>query len=323
MNKYAFIHQVSGEKMVGIIEDNKLVSYKNFSTLSSNIYRVRVEKYIKSLDAFIVDLGLDKNGLLRRKNAKESIKPSDQLIVELIEEKEGDKLYEVTEKFSITDGYLVLKNNIYKEDKYDLFLRTRGKNLEKAEKLSLENALKSEFFSLKKQVNFYPTPKLLRQNTKLREFVDSFDGIVYNNIEDIKIEKTIRDIDYDEKYNLDIMKGLNEVSDRVIKLEEGLELVFDKTEACEVIDINTGAFNNALNKSDLSYQANTKVLDDLARVISIKNIKKMIIIDFIRMDHKSHKNELFTRFKEKLEKYNVKSQLLGFTKMGLFEMIVQ
>lgn len=322
MTSYAFIHCVDGQKKVGIIADKKIVFYKNFSSLVSNIYRGRVEKFIKSLDAYVVDIGLRKKGLLRKKNANRYTKPTDQVIVELTEEKEGEKLYELTEKFSITDGFIVLKNNIYKDENYDFYLRTKGKTLNESKIKSLEDNLKLEFFELKKQINFYPTPKLLRVNTKLKDFINKFEFNVYNNT-GLEIENTIVNPYYNDKYNLDIIRGLKEVSCRGINLNGGLELVFDSTEACEVIDINTGSFKDYLNKADMSYKANMDVLDDLARLISIRNIKKMIIIDFLRMDNNSYKIELLRVFKDKLKKYNVKSHIFGFTKMGLFEMIVQ
>lgn len=323
MNKYAFIHLSNNRRKIGIIENKKLVYYKDYSSPISNIYRGQVERYIKSMDSFIVDIGLDKKALLRTKNTKKTTKPSYQIIVEVIAEKKGDKLYEVTEKYTITDGYLVLKNNIYKEDKYDLFLRSKGKSLNSRELFILENALKTEFINLKKEINFSPTPKLIRSNTKMLDFIESFEGPVFNNIEGTEIDGTLRDLDYSEKYNLSINQGLKEVSSRIIELEQGLELVFDKTEACYVIDINTGSYKNYLDKSKMSLMANMEVLDDLARIIAIKNIKKMVVIDFLRMNDKDEQKEVFYSFRDQLIKYNVKSQILGFTKMGLFEMIVQ
>lgn len=323
MEKFAFIHIFHEKKMLGIVENDKLISHQYYSDELSSIYRGRVEKYLKSLDAYVVDIGLEKKGLLRKKNARKDTKAGGQVIVELISEGDGDKLYDLTEKFSISDGYLVLKNNIYKDQKYDLFLRSMGKALNDDELAKKEENISKDFYLLKKEIIFSPTPKLLRRNTKLRDFISYFDGPVYNNIEDIEIEGSIRDESYSIAYNLAMNRGLKEIENRKLDLDNGLELVFDKTEACYVIDVNTGSFRTDLSKKDLSRLANFEVLDDLARLIAIKNIKKMLIIDFIRMTDKKDKLSLISEFEGKLEKYKVKSQILGFTKMGLFEMIIQ
>ncbi|MDO5027308.1 MAG: ribonuclease E/G [Tissierellia bacterium] len=323
MDKFAFIHIFQGKKMIAVIENKKIIAHESFSDQVSSIYRVRVEKYIKSLDAYIVDLGLEKKGLLRKRNAHKDRKANDQAIVELIHEGQGQKLYEVSEKFSITDGFLVLKNNIYKDHKYDIYLRSRASGIDEPSLKRKEEVLAEIFYELKRQINFYPTPKMLRKNTRLKEFVDNFDGPVYNNIEGINIESSIKDQAFTSKYNVDISRALYEIESRLVSFDNGLELVFDRTEACYVIDINTGAFRTDLAKDKLSYLANYEVLDDLARLISVKNLKKMLVIDFIRMTTNEEKLTLISEFKRKLSKYKVKYQIFGFTKMGLFEMIIQ
>ena len=86
MENFRFIFDDKEKKIFGEIKDKRLITYldENY-TLKGNIYRAKVLRYIKSLDGYILDFGLEKNGLLRTKNTISEIKPSMDVIVELIE----------------------------------------------------------------------------------------------------------------------------------------------------------------------------------------------------------------------------------------------
>lgn len=322
ISKYGFIHEINEKTMVGILEEGKITYYENYSSPISNIYRGVVIKHLKSLDGFVVDIGLEKNALLKKKDAPEDLKPSDQLLVELLRLGQGDKLHKVTAKYTLTDGYIVLSKSMVHDDKFDMFFRTKGKSLAQDEIESRRATLESEMLELDRQKNFLPSPLLIKTNQRLNNFIKTCDYPVYS-LSEPKYEGTILDEKFFIEYNYELSKALKEVESRVIKFDNGLQLVFDIVEACTVIDVNTGSFGLDLSKEDLSFKANMQVLDDLARLISIKSLGKMLLIDFLRMSSRADELSLISEFKEKLKKYNVKSQIYGFTKMGLFEMIVQ
>ena len=100
MDNFRFIFHDEYEIKYGEVKDKRLITYLDKAfTLKGNIYRAKVLKYVKSLDAYILDIGLAKNGLLRTKNTISNIKPSMDVIVELIEIKSDDKLYELSQKY--------------------------------------------------------------------------------------------------------------------------------------------------------------------------------------------------------------------------------
>ena len=91
------------------------------------------------------------------------------------------------------------------------------------------------------------------------------------------------------------------------------------------ISINTldETFKNDMDKSRLSEQVNIIACKEIARLLYIKNIKKMVIIDYLRMQDERAKKNIEESLRQEFKKLNVKTQIFGFTKMGLFEIIIQ
>lgn len=320
-DRYAFLEEKEGTLNIGIIENGRLMQYKSFGGLEGNIYRAPIEKYIKALNAFVVDLGLEKKGLLKASRANEGIRSNDHVIVELVKESKDHKLHDLTGLYTLTDGFIVLKKRRNK-DCYQVILRTAGKSLDKDEIARREEALKISFDKIIRAKNFLPSPKLLYSNTRLQNFVDSYQYPIYSDRKYPAIKGLVVDPSYNRRENLEIYRATSELESRVIQCESGVELVFDITEALSVIDINASGFKLDHDKRIHSFLVNKACLDDLARLIAIKNIKNMLVIDFVRMDERQMK--LIDReFREALKKYGVKAKIFSFTKMGLYEMIVK
>lgn len=319
--KYAFIEEKNKYINVGLIENGRLIQYKRFGGLEGNIYRAPIEKYIKALKAFVVDLGLEKKGLLKAAKADDGIKANDHVIVELVRESQDHKLHDLTGHYTLTDGFIVLKK-LKNKDSYKVILRTAGKKLDKDEIDKKEEILKQSFENISKTKNFLPSPKLLLANNRLQNFIDSLPYPVYSDKEYSDLKGLVVDPSFNRKNKLEIYRATSELESRVIKCHSGVELVFDTTEALNVIDINASGFKLDHDKKIHSFLVNRSCLDDLARLIAIKSIKNMLVIDFVRMDE-SQMKLIDREFKEALKKYGVRAQIFSFTKMGLYEMIVK
>ncbi|NLW53045.1 MAG: hypothetical protein GXY87_06775 [Tissierellia bacterium] len=321
---FAYLYKENDDIFFGIFNEGKMVFFENFNSLKGNIYRGRILKYVKSLRAYIVDIGLEKNALLRTKDIYSDAKISDDVVVELVSEVKGNKLHEVTGKFTITDGYLVFLNDIRSKDgNPNIFKRTLAKNMpQEVLDQSYENLLE-EYQLLKKEEILLPTPKFLRENTRLRDILLKQERPILSNVNIKGLDNVIFDKEFNPKYNSIIAKGNMELRDRTIRFDNNTSLVFNDTEALTVIDVNAGAFEINTDKEAMSVEVNTYMCDEIARLISIKNIKKMIVIDFLRMNFRDNRYRVEKSMNEALKKYKVKFKIFGFTKMGLFEIIVQ
>lgn len=325
MENFRFIFDDKGKKIFGEIKDKRLITYldENY-TLKGNIYRAKVLRYIKSLDGYILDFGLEKNGLLRTKNTISEIKPSMDVIVELIETNTGDKLYELSQKYSLTDGYIVYlpfvkfnNRNIFEIDGNSYLLRTKGKKLNKDEIHKRLNSLIKEHENLKKEKNMLPTPKLLKEGNFLLDFIDNYDYEIISN-------KRKYNVNFEEDFNPNFHPQISReiIGMRKRKIEiDGLEIVIDKLEALTVIDVNSKNEFSEYSKDDMSLKVNLSVIEEIAIQIKLRQIKKMLIIDFLRMDKKNQKKLLEDIYK-KFKSYDIKFKLLGYSNLGFVEIII-
>ena len=101
----------------------------------------------------------------------------------------------------------------------------------------------------------------------------------------------------------------------------GLEIVIDELEALTVIDVNSKNKLSDFSKEDMSLKVNLSVIEEIAIQIKLRNIKKMLIIDFLRMNIRNKKTllkEIFNIF----NKYNLKFKILGYSNLDFVEIIV-
>lgn len=112
---------------------------------------------------------------------------------------------------------------------------------------------------------------------------------------------------------------LNKVGQRSVSLKCGGYIVIDKTEALTVIDVNTGKFVGSTNLADTVFQTNLEAATEIVRQIRLRDIGGIIIIDFIDMDKEEHKQAVVAALEEKFKRDRTKTNILGFTGLGLVE----
>ena len=117
------------------------------------------------------------------------------------------------------------------------------------------------------------------------------------------------------KVQSQIDKSLN----KKVWLKSGGYLIIDRTEALTVIDVNTGKFTGSSNREDTVYKTNEEACIEIARQLKLRDIGGIIIIDFIDMTKKKNKENLLKTLRYELQKDKRKSEVLGFTKLGLVE----
>ncbi len=118
--------------------------------------------------------------------------------------------------------------------------------------------------------------------------------------------------------------GLNREWERahkpLVKLESGLSLIFEKTEALTAIDVNTGSYIGNESKGQTAFEGNLEVLPELVRQIGLRQLSGMILIDFLKMDNSDHQRLIADQLTTLLKEDMVSSFVAGFTKLGLLEM---
>lgn len=108
--------------------------------------------------------------------------------------------------------------------------------------------------------------------------------------------------------------------ERKVELKSGGYLIIDQTEAMTTVDINTGAFVGRRNLEETIFNTNVEATQAIARQLRLRNLGGIIIIDFIDMLSEEHRKRVLTSLEAALDKDRVKTNINGFTQLGLVEM---
>ncbi|GAA1757472.1 Rne/Rng family ribonuclease [Luedemannella helvata] len=121
------------------------------------------------------------------------------------------------------------------------------------------------------------------------------------------------------EYRIDeqILKGL----DRKVYLPSGGHLVFDRTEAMTVIDVNTGKYTGAGgNLEETVTRNNLEAAEEIVRQLRLRDLGGIIVIDFIDMVLESNRELVLRRLTECLGRDRTKHQVTEITSLGLVQM---
>ncbi|MDD4752828.1 MAG: Rne/Rng family ribonuclease [Desulfitobacteriaceae bacterium] len=135
----------------------------------------------------------------------------------------------------------------------------------------------------------------------------------------LKNRVVIRDVK-DIFFVYDIPGQMEKAIKRKVWLKCGGYLIIDQMEALTAIDVNTGKYVGTTNLADTVLKTNLEATVEIARQLRVRNIGGIIIIDFIDMDIPQHRALVLDSLENELKKDKTKTNILGFTQLGLLEM---
>ncbi|WP_395345701.1 ribonuclease G [Ningiella sp. W23] len=118
----------------------------------------------------------------------------------------------------------------------------------------------------------------------------------------------------------DVENELQRALGRRVDLKSGGYIIIDQTEAMTTIDINTGAFVGHRNLEETIFNTNIEATLAIARQLRLRNLGGMILIDFIDMMEPDHQRRVLHSLEQAMAKDKAKSNIYGFTQLGLIEM---
>ncbi|MGI2292619.1 Rne/Rng family ribonuclease [Paenibacillus sp. GXUN7292] len=107
---------------------------------------------------------------------------------------------------------------------------------------------------------------------------------------------------------------------RRIPLASGGYMIWDETEALTVIDVNTGKFIGSHALEDTVFQTNMEAAELISRLLRIRDVGGIVIIDFIDMELEANKQLILSRMTEAAKEDGTKCSIVGWTKLGLMEL---
>jgi ribonuclease G len=124
-----------------------------------------------------------------------------------------------------------------------------------------------------------------------------------------------------EHFNIE--RQLEDTFGRKVNLKSGGYIIFDETEALIAIDVNTGRHKGGNSQDDVIFEVNTEAAEEVARQLRLRNVGGLIVVDFIDMKQKKHRNAVYKTLRDALLRDKARSHVLPISSLGLVEMTRQ
>jgi ribonuclease G len=109
-----------------------------------------------------------------------------------------------------------------------------------------------------------------------------------------------------------------------VNLKSGAYLIVEHTEAMHVIDVNSGSRKGGdRNQEQNALETNLECAEEIARVLRLRDMGGIIVVDFIDMHNKAHQKQLFEKLKECMKEDKAKHNVLPPSKFGVVEITRQ
>jgi ribonuclease G len=122
-------------------------------------------------------------------------------------------------------------------------------------------------------------------------------------------------------YNIDTK--LSKFMKKVVYLKSGAWLNVDLTEAMTVIDVNSGKAISVKDKQQNFLKINMEAADMIGRLLRVRNLSGIIIIDFINMKDTENYKILVEHIKEVIGRDSTRTVYIDTTGLGLIELTRQ
>ena len=346
-----------------LLEDRNLVETISLSddSILGNVYTARVVKIVKNIDAAFLDIGTgdtlyyslkdneNRHIFIKHTANTDKVCEGDIILVQVEREQVKTKKAEATANIEFVGKNLILNRlgviGISKKIDYNLRdpLKRKVEKIIKEEKtkIGLEDTavgavIRTEAVDSSIEEIQEETITLL---CKLNDIMASSKhsnvaSLVYQNadlvsgaISEISKRYSHEDLEVIEDdealITFDIDTKLSKLMKRVVYLNSGAWLNVDLTEAMTVIDVNSGKAISGKDKEKNFLKINMEAADMIGRLLRVRNLSGMIIIDFISMKEPESYRTLIEHIKEVVGKDSTRTVYVDTTGLGLVELTRQ
>ena len=245
--------------------------------------------------------------------------------------KERQRLKQILQDLTIPEGMGVIVRTAGEGKKTRYFVRDLHIMLKKWEEI--QRKMQTE----RAPACLYQEPNLVERT--VRDFLtEEVDRVLIDNEEDHKhtqdlvaqISKRSRskialykdNIPIFERFNIE--RQIEQTGQRKVPLPSGGEIIIDETEALIAIDVNTGSHRNrGGDEKNVIYAVNLEAAVEAARQIRLRNLGGLIIIDFIDMKERRHRNGVYDKLIDAMSEDKAKNHILPISQLGILQMTRQ
>ncbi len=120
------------------------------------------------------------------------------------------------------------------------------------------------------------------------------------------------------KYELE--KQLETIYERKVPLKSGGSIVIDPTEAMVAIDVNSGRATQGRGMEETAYQTNIEAAEEIARQLRLRDLGGLVVIDFIDMWDRKHKQEVERNLRNALKRDKARVEVGRISRFGMLEL---
>ncbi len=125
-----------------------------------------------------------------------------------------------------------------------------------------------------------------------------------------------------ERFNIE--RQIEQTFQRRVTLPSGGEIVIDETEALISIDVNTGSHKSRSgDEKNTIFQVNMEAAVEISRQIRLRNIGGLVIMDYIDMKERRHRNSVYDKMIELMAEDKAKTHILPISTLGIMQMTRQ
>ncbi len=121
--------------------------------------------------------------------------------------------------------------------------------------------------------------------------------------------------------------GVEEQIDQIyrprVELPSGGYVIIEPTEALVSIDVNSGKYIKEKDLEETALKTNLEAAEVVARQLRLRDLGGIIVIDFIDMRMRSHRQQLEKKMRECLKKDKARTEVSRISRFGLMELVRQ
>ncbi len=131
---------------------------------------------------------------------------------------------------------------------------------------------------------------------------------------------------YRERTSLFDSRGIEKEIEKLYGKKIGLRckgyIFIEETEGLIAIDVNSGSFSRK-NIEETAFKVNSEAASEIARQLRLRDIGRMIVIDFIDMMRENHRRVLFNILLNAVKRDKAKIKILRMSEFGVVQMTRQ
>ena len=353
MSKQILVEVRNGQREIALLDGKRLLAFfrdAGETVEAEQIYFGMVDRIVKGMEACFVRLGKDQTGFLPFSECKEKPRSGDRLAVQVKKPPIGDKAPYLTADIALAGRYAILtpfterfsvSQKITDEAERGrlkalaarlapagcgLVMRTESADAAEDETAADINALSAAWREIQDKQKTAQAPCLLkgREDALARLLRDEHGDIseILTNAPEALPPLPFPVRPCGNPFDLyGVRAKLEKSMQRKVWLDCGGYLVIDRTEALTVIDVNSGKFTgNKTGAEGTFVKLNVEAAQEAARVLRLRNIGGIVIIDFVDMQSEDSRAAVQKALEDALRDDPVKAVVHGFTTLGLMEM---